>query len=191
MTGSAAAVVSGLMVEVFDHVPEYLEYDHADSVHVSESGYRVALGRVAKAWGDQLLDLAENPGNGLTRTETRTIDALLERISEIFAELNAFDHAELPSDDTRRRLQLREADASILDTVEEAAALMRRLRLTQGPSLWLQDNAGPVYRRLRRIARQLERRNQVLVGRPARSRSSRRERDRRGRRPHRSSGDLA
>lgn len=166
MTSHAAAVVSSQMVDVFHHVPEYRDYDHADSVRDGESHYRVALGRVAKAWGDQLLDLVENPRTGLTRTETRTIDALLERISEVFAQLNAFDLSEFRSDDTRRRMQLREADGAILDTVEEGSALMRDLRLTQGASLWLHDHAGAMYRRLRRLARQLERRNAVLGGHP-------------------------
>lgn len=174
MTFHAAAVVSSMMVEVFHHVPEYLDYDHADSVRHGESNYRVALGRVAKAWGDQLLDLAENPGTGLTRTETRTIDALLERISEIFAQLNAFDPTELSVDDSQRRVDLREADGSILDTVEEGSALMRDLRMTQGASLWLHDHAGAMYRRLRRLTRQLEHRNAVLGGRPQpRQRASR------------------
>lgn len=166
MTSHAAAVVSSQMVDVFHHVPEYLDYDHADSVRDGESQYRVALGRVAKAWGDQLLDLVENPRSGLTRTETRTIDALLERISEVFAQLNAFDLEAFEKGDTQRRLQLREADGSILDTVEEGSALMRDLRLTQGTSLWLHDHAGAMYRRLRRLARQLEHRNAVLGGRP-------------------------
>lgn len=172
MTFHAAAVVSSMMVEVFHHVPEYLDYDHADSVRDGESNYRVALGRVAKAWGDQLLDLAENPGTGLTRTETRTIDALLERISEIFAQLNMFDLTELSADDTERRLELREADGSILDTVEEGSALMRDLRMTQGASLWLHDNAGAMYRRLRRLARQIQHRNAVLGGIPESRRSA-------------------
>ena len=165
MTSHAAAVVSNLMIDVFHHVPEYRDYHRADSVRDGESNYRVALGRVAKAWGDQLLDLAENPSTGLTRTEARTIDALLERISEVFAQLNAFDLAELDSDDHQRRTELREADGTILDTVEEGAALMRDLRMTQGASFWLHDHAGAMYRRLRRLARQLEYRNAVLGGR--------------------------
>lgn len=159
-----AAVVSVKLVELFDTIPDYVDYDSSDVVRDLESDYRVALGRVAKEWGDQLLDLAENPPTPLTRNESRTIDALLERISEIFQELNTFRDTRLPINDEDRRLQLRRSDSAILRCIEQNAILMHGLQPHDGGSLWLHGHANAMYRRLRRLVRELHRRNKVLCG---------------------------
>lgn len=163
MTASAA-VVSTRLIDVFDHVPEYTDYDCEDVVKELESEYRVALGRLAKAWGDSLLDLAEHPRAPLTKRETRTIDALLERISEVFEQLNTFERVALPASEWKRREALKLADSTILHTLEETAELMRSLQPARGASLWLNHHAAPMYRRLRRLSKMLERRNRVLIG---------------------------
>jgi hypothetical protein len=163
MTASAA-VVSAKLIELFDNVPEYVDYDCDEVVKDFESDYRIALGRIAKSWGDQLLDLAEHPASPLTRNETKTIDALLERISEVFEQLNTFEEVRVPADDTDRRETLRLVDGSILHAIEETASLMCGLQSKHAASLWLHDRAGKMYRRLRRLARELRRRNQVLSG---------------------------
>ena len=163
MTASAA-VVSGKLIELFDNVPEYFNYDCDEVVKDLESDYRIALGKVAKAWGDQILDLAEHPASPLTRNEARTIDALLERISEVFEQLNTFVIVELTSDDDELREHLRKVDGQILHAVEEMATLMWELQTKRGASLWLNERAGKMYRRLRRLARELRHRNRVLAG---------------------------
>lgn len=163
MTASAA-VVSTQLIDLFDHVPEYQDYDCPDVVKELEADYRVAMGRVTKAWGDALLDLAERPRSPLTKQELRTIDALLDRITEIFDQLNTFEQTRLPAKATERRERLRVADGSILKTIEEAAQLIAALQPSRGVSLWLNENAAPMYRRLRRITKELRVRNRVLIG---------------------------
>ncbi len=163
MTASAA-VASAELVEVFDTVPEYVDYDSVDAVREFETDYRVALGRITKAWGDALLDVAERPIAPLTQKEIRTIDALLERLSDVFEQLNDFERTRIRADEIGRREALREADARILRTLEETADFVHELHPSRAPSLWLQRRGGMVYRRLRRLAQQLRARNQVLRG---------------------------
>ena len=158
-----AAVVSTKLVELFDTVPDYLDYECEEAVRDTESDYRVALGRVAKAWGDQLLDLAEHPPSPLTRNERRTIDTLLNLIGQVFRELNSFQDTYLPPGDRRRRLRLRRSDGAILRCVEQSVRVMDALQTRDGPALWLHGNASGMYRRLRRLTRELHRRNELLA----------------------------
>jgi hypothetical protein len=158
-----AAVVSTKLVELFDTVPDYLDYECEEAVRDTESDYRVALGRVAKAWGDQLLELAEHPPSPLTRNERQTIDILLNLIGQVFRELNTFQDTFLPPGDRRRRLRLRRSDGTILRCMEQSVRLMDALHPRDGAALWLHGSASGMYRRLRRLTRELHRRNELLA----------------------------
>lgn len=162
---AGADVVNKALIEIFESVPEYDDYGDPDAIRIGEDTYRVALGRLAKAWGDQLLELAEEPPTPLTGRDVHTIDALVEKISAIIVQLNDLDRARTLDRAGLRHRALLEADAAILKSLEETSRMMQALSAPRSASLWLKDNAAPIYRRLRRLGRDIARRNQVLRAR--------------------------
>lgn len=164
---SSADVASGCLIEVFDKVPDYSSYVDPDAIRPGEDGYRVAVGRLAKYWGDQLLEIAEDPPTPITGHDVHTLDILVETISALITQLNDLDRARPLESGSARDEALRIADASILKGLEETARLMGELVGPRTVSLWVRHHAGPVYRRLRRLGRDFARRNQVLRARRA------------------------
>lgn len=163
--GATAGVVSKNLIEVFESVPEYALYDDPDAVRLGEDAYRVAVGRLTKHWGDQLLELAEAPPTPITGRDLNVIDALVERVSAVINQLNDLDRARVVEHDGMRSEALRVADAAILKALEEISRLMRGISGPRTASLWLKDSAAPIYRRLRRLDRDIARRNQILRAR--------------------------
>ena len=181
---ASATLVSTDLVELFDTVPEYAEYGDADSIQNLEADYRIALGRLAKSWGDQLLDVAEHPLVPLSQQETRAIDTLLERISEIFEQLNSFQISRCTKDDPKAEERMRHSDAQIISAAESATWMLHQLQSKVTCSEWLQSQGPGLQRRLRRLSRELRRRNRVL-GPRAEDAASPTGRRSRGRKPSR------
>jgi len=161
---ATATIVSIDLVELFDTVPDYVEYRSPESIKDLEADYRIALGRLAKGWGDQLLDLAERPSVPLRQEDAQTIDTLLARISEIFEQLNSFRGAVFDPENPVGQQRLRVSDGQILHAVESTIGLLAQLDPASGPGLWLEAHAADFQRRLMRLSRELRRRNGLLRG---------------------------
>jgi hypothetical protein len=161
---AAATIVSTDLIELFDTVPDYLEYQSPQSIMDLESDYRVALGRLAKTWGDQLLELAERPSVPLSSEDAEALDSLLARISDVFEQLNAFRGAVFDPENSAGRQRLRVSDAQILHTVESTMSLLAELDPARGPGIWIEMHGAPFQRRLLRLSRELRRRNRLLKG---------------------------
>lgn len=161
MTDRAALVAPGL-AELIRTLPEYDGYGDADVAYHTESPFRLAIGRLLKDWGDRLLDIAEFQGNFLTQDQARAVDTLVQRISDVFRLLNCSGRIVVDIANPELLRELRTTDARIVRLIEEALALASDLRRTDVSARWLRGTAGPFYRRLRRIARQAELRNQLL-----------------------------
>ena len=162
---AAADVVSKVLIEIFESVTEYVNYDDPEAIRQSEDAYRIALAHLAKTWGEQLLELAEEPPTPLTSHDVQTIDALVEKVSAVISQLNDLDRARTLGPGEQRHTALRESDAAILKALEEMAHMMLGLNGPRGVTLWLKANAAPMYRRLYRLSRDIARRNQVLRAR--------------------------
>jgi hypothetical protein len=177
---ATATIVSTDLVELFDTVPDYFEYQSPESIKDLEADYRIALGRLAKGWGDQLLDMAERPSVPLSQEDAQAIDTLLERISDVFEQLNSFRGAVFDPENEVGRQRLQVSDGQILQTVESTICVLGALDPANGPCQWLDDHAGGFQRRLRRLSRELRRRNRLLRGHETRDsarRSARPSRD--------------
>ena len=169
MSARAAAILPEALVDVFEHVPEYRDYEDSDAVKSSESEFRISLGRVIKAWGDQLLDVAENRSTPLSRQELESIDVILGEIAELFDQLNRFQPTRLTAGERARRDRLRRADARIIAIMEEADRSIQLLRDRRRAARWLDDEAASMAQSLQALVTGLERRNDVLLapsGRP-------------------------
>lgn len=162
---AAADVVSKTLVEIFESVPEYADYDDPEVIRQSEDAYRIALGHLTKTWGEQLLELAEQPPTPLTSHDVHTIDALVEKVSAVISQLNDLDRARTLGPGEQRHAALRESDAAILKALEEMSRMMLGIGGPRSVTLWLKANAAPMYRRLHRLSRDIGRRNQVLRAR--------------------------
>lgn len=163
MPARAAVIAPEPLVDVFEHVPEYTDYDQPDSVKSSESEYRISLGRVIKAWGDQLLDVAENSDTPLSHEEMQSIDEILGGIAELFDELNRFRPTSVSDQESARVDRLRRADALIIALLEESHRIMQPLRERRQAKHWLDDRAADMARSLHALVTGLERRNDVLL----------------------------
>ena len=150
---ASAGVVSEALIDIFESVPEYDEYVDPEAIRPSEDAYRIAVARLAKTWGDQLLELAEEPPTPLTGQDVHTIDTLVEKISAVLTQLNDLDRARTLATSGTRRRALQEADAAILKALEETSRRMHELNGPRSVNLWLKDNAAAIYRRLRRLGR--------------------------------------
>jgi hypothetical protein len=162
---ASADVVSEALIEIFESVPEYGAYGDPENIRLSEDVYRIALARLTKNWGDQLLELVESPPTPLTGRDVQTLDALVEKISGVITQLNDLDRARALAAAGPRHLALLNADAAILKALEETSRRMQELHGPRNPSLWVKDNAAAIYRRLRRLGRDIALRNQVLRAR--------------------------
>jgi hypothetical protein len=162
---SSADVVSKALIDVFESVPEYANYDRPESIRRNEDRFRLAVGRLTKAWGDQLLELAEEPPTPLTSRDIQTLDALVETVTAVIEQLDDLDRARSLRAGEGRHEALRRADAGILRALEETSRLMDSLSRSRSASLWIRANAAPVYRRLRRLGRDVALRNHVLRAR--------------------------
>ena len=163
---ASADVVNKVLIEIFESVPEYDDYGDPDAIRAGEDTYRIALARLTKTWGDQLLELAEEPPTPLTGHDIHTIDALVENISAIITQLNDLDRARTLGRAGVRYHALRESDAAILKSLDDASRMMQALNGPVSASMWLKANAAPIYRRVCRLGRDIARRNQVLRSRP-------------------------
>lgn len=164
---ATADVVSRSLIEIFESVPEYADYGDPETMRSGEDAYRIAVGQLAKHWGDQLLDLAETPPTPLTGRDVHVIDALVEKVGAVIGQLDDLDRARILDHEGPRSEALRAADAGILKALEEISRLMLGINGPRSASLWLKDSAAPIYRRLRRLGRDIARRNQVLRARRA------------------------
>jgi hypothetical protein len=162
---ASADVVSEALIEIFESIPEYDAYGDPESIRLSEDAYRIALARLTKTWGDQLLELAESRPTPLTGRDVHTLDALVEKISAVITQLNDLDRSRALAASGPRHCALLEADAAILKALEETSRRMQELYGPRNPSLWIKDNAAPIYRRLRRVGRDVALRNQILRAR--------------------------
>ncbi|RKZ13398.1 hypothetical protein DRQ32_01690 [bacterium] len=162
---SSADVVSKNLIEIFGCVPDYDTYTDPEAIRCSEDAYRVALALLAKSWGDQLLEIIEQPPSPLTSREVHTLDALIGKVSAVINQFNDLDRTRTLGPHGRRHTALGECDATILKAVEETARRMQQISGPRNINLWLKDNAAPVYRRLRRLGEDIARRNQVLRAR--------------------------
>ncbi|NNM32152.1 MAG: hypothetical protein HKO53_03760, partial [Gemmatimonadetes bacterium] len=117
---TAASVSPTEIASVLDALPDYSRYFQADRAHDEESPYRLALGRVAKDWGDQLLDIIEAKPTPLNHAQINLVDALLQGIGEIFRALNANGEIAPETLDARTMRALRRCDGELLTSLEVA-----------------------------------------------------------------------
>lgn len=162
---ASADVVSESLIGIFESIPEYEAYADPESIRICEDAYRIAVARLTKTWGDQLLELAEAPPTPLTGHDVHTIDALVEKISAVITQLNDLESARTLAAAGHRHRALLESDAAILKALEGTSRRMQELSGPRSASLWLKDNAAAIYRHLRRLSRDIARRNQVLRAR--------------------------
>ena len=163
MSARAASLAPDALIDVFEHVPEYTGYDQPDTVKACESEYRISLGRVIKAWGDHLLEVAENTETPLSRQELQSIDAILSGIADLFDQLNRFQPTRVALAETVRRDRLRRADAMIIALMEESARIIRPLERQRVGTAWLSESADAMTASLDALVHGLERRNAVLL----------------------------
>jgi len=160
MSGTARVSIDRI-VHVLDAIPNYREYRRDEVAAERETSYRLALGRAVKAWGDLLLDLADQQPRTLSRVQAGMVDTLLEGIGEVFHTLNEVQ--ELRSvGGVETESALVECDLQLLQLLEQAHLLVNRLRQREFSGVWLEENAKPLYRTLRRMERVLQSRNDAL-----------------------------
>jgi hypothetical protein len=163
MTARTAAISSPVLAQVLEAFPDYDRYGNAQVAQEAESPYRLAMGRLLKEWGDRLLDVMEGQPSSLTRTQAITIDTLVRSITESFEVLNSAAPIAVDPRDGLRIEKLRRCDSAILRLLDEVLRLTNRLRQREFSGTWLTQNARPLYRRLRRLHRELAFRNALLV----------------------------
>jgi hypothetical protein len=155
---SYAKLSTQRIVHVLDAMPDYAKYTELQGATENETNFRLALGYVLKAWGDQLLDLAEEQPRALSRTQTRMVDTLLEGIGEVFHTLNSMqgmDEGTVPP-------ELLDSDARLLENLERAQRMILELRQREFSGVWIEKHAKPLFRALRRIEKILASRNDLL-----------------------------
>ena len=165
MTASAA-LSSPALVKLLETLPDYSMYDDLDTCHVVEAGYRLALGRILKAWGDRILDLVEQPGTSLTRSQHASVDQIMEQIGNCFRQLNAHETSDCDPSAWRRARPLRQCDSMLLRVIESSQDMASELRFREARGLWLERHGSAFHKRLRLAARQMERRNALLGLKP-------------------------
>lgn len=163
MTARSAATSSPDLNRILEAFPDYGCYGDSQVAQEAESPYRLAMGRLLKEWGDRLLDVLESQPGNLTRTQAITIDGLVRAITASFEILNSLDPVGVDPRDRHRIEKLQRCDGVILKLLDEALRLTSLLRQREFSGSWLTQNARPLYRRLRRLQRQLALRNALLV----------------------------
>jgi hypothetical protein len=172
MTARTAAISSPVLAHILEAFPDYGCYGNSQVAQEAESPYRLAMGQLLKEWGDRLLDVLESQPSSLTRTQAITIDTLVRAITANFEILNSMDPVAVDPRDRRRIERLQRCDSTILQLLDEALHLTSLLRQREFSGSWLMQNARPLYRRLRRLQRELAMRNALLVPSPEGVRSS-------------------
>ena len=169
---ASADVVNKVLIEIFESVPEYDDYGDPDAIRAGEDTYRVALARLTKNWGDQLLELAEEPPTPLTGHDVHTIDALVENIAAIITQLNDLDRARTLGRTGVRRRALSEAE---LILAGRSGELLQSLRAQMSKLAQEQafEQAARVRDKIRSIQRTIERQDIETPGSLPLSKSAR------------------
>jgi len=159
---TAASVSPTGIASILESLPDYARFDRTQSAHDQEAPYRLAIGRMVKAWGDLLLDVVEVRPCPLNRNQGGMVDALLQAIGEIFQALNAT--GDIEPDDVRgpERRSLQTCDSDLLALLEECERAALALKQKEFAGAWVDERSKPLYATLRRIHKQLTQRNRVL-----------------------------
>jgi len=158
----AATVGFAELASVIRNMPDYASYDRAAEAVAEERGWRLALGRLLKECGDQLLRVVELHPQLITDEQHDTIDALVERLGSIFRRLNRHGEILLPRDDRAAVAELEEIDLRLLVLLEEALALTAVLARDVRSSSWFTREAPRLSRDLAAFGEATEARNLLL-----------------------------
>jgi hypothetical protein len=147
---------------VIGQLPSYQGYDRRAEADASESGFRLALGRMLKECGDQLLNIVEKQPNLITSEQHDVIDALVDALGVILRRLNRQGLIRLRggADDTIAELE--ELDLRLLLLLEEALSLAAELARCAGVTCRFQAEALRLSRRLAEFGKLAESRNFLL-----------------------------
>lgn len=159
---TAASVSPTGIASILERLPDYARFDRVQSAHDEEVPYRLAIGRMVKAWGDLLLDVVEVRPSPLNRNQGGMVDALLQAIGEIFQALNADGEINVGSVRGPQLRSLRSCDSDLLQLIEVCERTTLTLKQKEFAGAWIDAESKPLYATLRRLHKQLTQRNRVL-----------------------------
>lgn len=159
---TAASVSPTGIASILESLPDYARFDRAESAADQEAPYRLAIGRMVKAWGDLLLDVMEIRPTPLNRNQGGMVDALLQAIGEIFQALNATGDINAGEVQSPQLRSLRHCDSDLLALLEECERVALSLKQKEFAGAWIDASSKPLYATLRGIHKQLTQRNRVL-----------------------------
>lgn len=162
MRDGAATVGFPEMASLIRRMPDYASYGARSEAASEERVWRLALGRLLKDCGDQLLRVVELNAQIITDEQHDTIDALIERISGIFRRLNREGAVCLPAERRAAIAELEELDLRLLVLLEESLALTAALARDARSSSWFAREAVRLGRDLAALGDAAEERNLLL-----------------------------
>ncbi len=158
----AARVSFPEMPWIIGRLPHYDRYESREAAAEAESSYRIALGRMLKECGDQLLKVVEREPNLITGEQHDVIDALVDAIGMILRRLNRQGVICLREGGDDTIAELEELDLRLILLLEEALASTAGFTCAAVARGWFQREALRLSRRLSEFARTAEERNFLL-----------------------------
>ncbi len=158
----AATVSIPEMTRLIGRLPSYEAYTSSEEAAEGERTYRLALGRMLKECGDQMLNAVERRPHLITSEQHDTVDALIDVIGLILRQLNRQGVICLRGAGEDTIAELEELDLRLLLLLEEALALSAGLAREGESASWFKGEAGRLSRRLCDFSRTAEARNYLL-----------------------------
>lgn len=150
------------LTELLERVPDYRDYGRPGRAERQEAPWRLGVARAVKRYGDRLMGVAEVEGP-LGGTESHAVDMLVSRVGDVVQQLSVRGECWVRPGDRGTRRELAVLDRRILsrleDLLDRQVGLGRRVPVTT----WLHAHAAPCYRQLRRLRRDVQRRNELLL----------------------------
>lgn len=159
---SAATLGLAPLASLIDELPRYRTYVSRRCAMHGERTFRLAMGRLLKACGDQLLSVAERQPQLITTDQSQTIDGLIEGIGAILRRLNRQGEIHLAGDRSDTIAELEELDLRLILLLEDAYALVARLDNGLAAAGWFEHDAERLTRGLAEFETATEERNFLL-----------------------------
>jgi len=150
------------MSNLMAKMPTYSQYRTPEEAAEAERVFRHALGFMLKECGEHLLGIAENKAQILSSEMEQMIDALVERISQIFRRLDREGVVSLVGDSAPMIAELEELDTRLILMIEEAMNLVRNLETDVPAASWFKTDADRLSFGLAVFSEMAEERNYLL-----------------------------
>jgi hypothetical protein len=159
---SAATLGHAPVARLIDELPRYETYISRRCAVQGERSFRLAVGRLLKACGDQLLSVAERQPQLITTEQSEMIDGLVEEVGSILRRLNRQGEIKLAGERRDTIAELEEIDLRLVLLLERAFALVEKLENGIAATEWFQRDAARLSRGLEDFEVATEERNFLL-----------------------------